>query len=99
MDWIKRIFRDILKKPAKKNKLKITPAQAEKMLEMIQNTRETELSCDEVHDLLGQFAEMALRGENAAGYLPLVHYHLEKCPDCKEEYEALTRILQAPIGN
>jgi len=47
--------------------------------------------------LLDQYAEMALRGEDPAELLPLVHYHLDMCPDCKEEYEALVRILQAPI--
>ncbi len=76
-------------------KMKISPDQAEKMLHMIQNTQEVELSCDEVHELLDQYSEMAVRGEDIASLLPLVHYHLNMCSDCREEYEALSRILHA----
>ena len=76
----------------------LTPSQAEMMLTMVQKTQEDELSCDDVHKLLDQYTEMALRGEDAAALLPLVHQHLDLCPDCLEEYEALTRILQAQVG-
>ena len=100
-NWILRIF--------KKNRLhqtqnnapmpmgmpEIPPSRAEAMIKMIEKTQEVELSCDEVHRLLGEFAEMALRGEDAASLLPLVHHHLDTCPDCREEYDALMQILQA----
>ena len=76
-------------------KINISADQAGKMLQMIQETQEVELSCDEVHELLDQFTEMAIRGEDVVGLLPLVHYHLDMCPDCREEYEALSRILKA----
>ena len=76
----------------------LSPSQAEKMLKMIQKTQETELSCDDVHKLLDQYTEMALRGEDAGAFLPLVQQHLELCLDCREEYEALARILQAQVG-
>lgn len=73
----------------------LSPTQAKAMVQMIGKTQEVELSCDEVHRLLGQFAEMALRGEDTANLLPLVNQHLETCPDCREEYDALMQILQA----
>jgi len=76
----------------------LSSSQAERMLKMIQKTQEVELSCDDVHKLLAHYTEMALRGEDAAAILPLVRRHLELCPDCMEEYEALARILQAQIG-
>lgn len=65
-----------------------------KMLDMIANTAEEELTCDEVFDLLDQFTEMAQRGEDVARLMPLVHQHLQMCPECKEEYDALLRILE-----
>ena len=99
MEWINRIFKRFQKTLTQSEKIEITSIQAEKMLKMIQNTQETELSCDEVHRLLGQYTEMAIRGEDAASLLPLVHFHLVMCPDCKEEYEALTRILQVQARN
>jgi hypothetical protein len=98
MEWINRIFKRFQKKSTRPGKMEISAVQAEKMLQMIQNTQETELSCDDVHSLLDQYTEMAMRGEDAASLLPLVHFHLDMCPDCKEEYEALTRILQAQAG-
>ncbi len=66
-----------------------------KMVKMISNTRDQELSCDEVHDLLDEYTEKAIAGEDVSSVLPLVHHHLEMCPDCHEEYNALLRILSA----
>lgn len=42
------------------------PTETQVALAMISMTHEQELSCDEVHDLIDQFAEMQLRGENSA---------------------------------
>ncbi len=38
---------------------------------------------------------MHLAGKNAAEALPLVQDHLERCGDCREEFEALLAALQA----
>lgn len=62
-------------------------------LSMMAMTHEQELSCDEVHALIDQFAEMHLRGENPANFFPLVQRHLEMCPECREEFEALLAAL------
>jgi hypothetical protein len=64
------------------------------MLEMITHTRDRELLCDEVHALIDQFAEMKLRGEDPTQLMPLVQQHLDMCPDCREEYEALLQALR-----
>lgn len=66
-----------------------------KMSAMLAHTQVVEYSCDEVLALLDQFAEMVVRGEDAARLMPLVQHHLEMCGDCREEFEALLRILQA----
>ncbi len=71
-------------------------ASAETMLRMVAQTRDVEIACEEAHRLLDQFADMVARGEDAAALMPLVQQHLEMCPDCREEYEALMRILRAP---
>jgi hypothetical protein len=64
------------------------------MLDMVAHTRERELTCDEVHALIDQFAEMRMRGEDLTHLMPLVQQHLEMCPDCREEYEALMEALR-----
>ncbi len=93
--WLGRLFKRKKQRASRQGDYKMTLAEAEKMLVMIQNTQETELSCDDVHELLDQYVEMELRGENASALLPLIRFHLDMCPDCREEYEALMRILKA----
>lgn len=97
MEWINRLFKRSQKASRPMEEREISSSQAEMMLQMIQKTQKVELSCDDVHKILDQYTEMALRGDDVAALLPLVHQHLELCPDCREEYEALTRILQAGI--
>ncbi len=75
-----------------------TPSDAglKGMLDMVARTQEHELTCDEVHALIDQFAEMKMRGEDPTRLMPLVQQHLDMCPDCREEYEALMLALQVP---
>jgi hypothetical protein len=66
-----------------------------KLLRAVEDTDEVEIACDEVFELLDQYVELEARGEDVAHLLPLVKRHLDKCRDCNEEYEALTRIFEA----
>ncbi len=65
-----------------------------KMLSMVARTEAEELSCDDVYRLLDEFAEMIARGEDAASVMPMVKHHVDMCPDCREEFEALVRVLE-----
>lgn len=67
------------------------------LVQKLQQTEEVELTCDEVFALLDEYTDMAMKGENVASLMPLVKQHLEMCPDCREEYEALKRILHAAV--
>lgn len=71
------------------------PELAQKILGMLAITQEEELTCDEVFALLDQFTEMAVRGEDVSSMMPMVEQHLGICSDCREEYEALERIVAA----
>ena len=66
----------------------------EKVLAMLSNTQEVEMTCDEVFAALDQFAELAARGEDVSSLMPLVKHHLDMCPDCRQEYEVLERIVK-----
>lgn len=66
-----------------------------KLLRMMENTDEVEIGCDEVFELLDQYVELEARGENVAHLLPMVKRHLDRCRDCREEYEALMRVFEA----
>lgn len=69
-----------------------------RMLIKIVRTREKELDCGEVYQVLDEFAEAVTRGEDLTELLPMVKHHLEICRDCGEEFEALLRILEADIS-
>jgi len=71
------------------------PAAIAKLARDVEHTQDVEYSCDDVHRLLDQFAEAVLRGEDVARWMPLVQQHIDLCPDCREEFEALMRILSA----
>lgn len=71
-----------------------SPAVMQKLLHMVAATQQNEISCDEVYAVLDQFAEAVKRGENPMVFMPLVRQHLDMCPDCREEYESLLRMLQ-----
>ncbi len=66
-----------------------------RLVEMVARTDEVEYDCAQAHRLLDEYADCVMRGEDAAALLPLVHKHLEMCPDCREEFEALMRILRS----
>ena len=66
-----------------------------RMAAMIAATSEHEIDCDEAYRLLDEFAEAVARGQDAGALLPQVKHHLELCMDCREEFEALLRILRA----
>ena len=74
----------------------------EKIVMAVSRTREEEIGCDECFERLGRFAEAELSGLDAAAAMPLVEDHLEKCGDCREEFEALLEALReqgrGPLG-
>lgn len=64
------------------------------MVQMIAATRPDEIGCDECFEQLDRFAETVLAGKNAAEAMPLVQDHLNRCGDCREEFEALLTALR-----
>jgi len=74
-----------------------TPAMIQKIIGMLEDTQETELTCDDVFAVLDYFAELAARGENVSNLLPLVERHLFMCADCQEEYDALKRMMESAV--
>ena len=65
----------------------------QKVLAMLSNTQEEELTCDQIFAALDQFAELAARGEDVSQLMSLIQHHLDMCPDCMEEYKVLKNIV------
>ncbi len=60
---------------------------------LIRYLESSELNCEQVFDLLDEYAEIEVRKEDAAKLMPLVREHLNMCHDCCDEYEALLDVL------
>ena len=62
---------------------------------MVKMTRPDEIGCGNCFEKLNRFAELELAGKSPEEAMPLVRDHLERCNDCREEYEALLEALKA----
>jgi hypothetical protein len=78
--------------------IKFTASKIKAMMSMLENTRDEEIPCDEVHAMLAQFAEAVTLGDDASELMPLVQQHLDLCAGCREEFEAVLEILNSPWG-
>ncbi len=74
----------------------------EKIVMALSLTREEELGCEECFERVDRFVEAELSGLDAAAAMPLVGEHLNKCGDCREEFELLLEALReegrGPVG-
>jgi hypothetical protein len=66
-----------------------------RMVRDIITARPDEIGCDECFEQLDRFVELELAGKNAAEAMPLVQDHLNRCGNCREEFEALLAALRA----
>jgi hypothetical protein len=57
-------------------------------VQVIVTTHLDEIACDECFEELDHFVEMTLAGKGAVEVMPLVQDHLQRCGDCREEFEA-----------
>ena len=60
----------------------------------IMTTRPDEIGCAECFDRMDSFVEIELAGRDAAEAMPLVQDHLDRCGNCREEFEALLAALR-----
>jgi Zn finger protein HypA/HybF involved in hydrogenase expression len=66
-----------------------------KLVRVVAETREIEISCDECFEQLDSFAEAELSGVEARSVMPLVCDHLDKCADCHSTSEALRTAVRS----
>jgi hypothetical protein len=58
-------------------------------LQNIYNTQDQEISCSECFDLVSQYVELEVSGNDPGQRLPKVKHHIDQCAVCREEYETL----------
>ena len=95
MPSLRQLIDRFLGKGPKQSAMHATTEMVQGLAKQLMRTSEEECACDEVFELLDQFAEASARGADTSALLPLVHQHLELCPDCKEEFEALVQAMKS----
>jgi hypothetical protein len=63
-------------------------------LHVLESAQEEGCSCDEVFSKIDQYVEREVGQKDAEELMPLVREHLDLCPECCEEYEALLHVLE-----
>ena len=52
-----------------------------------------EVSCEQCFELLDQYVDLELAGEDADARLPGMREHLQGCPACHEDHESLRELV------
>lgn len=73
----------------------LSKKELEALMEQIGLTRDQEIDCDQCLSQVAEFAEHHLAGQTIPHGLKAVQHHLAICGECREEYEALQRALDA----
>lgn len=63
-------------------------------LNVLEQVRADELSCKEIYKKLDEYVELEIKKEDAAHIMPLIREHLDLCPECCDEYEALLEVTE-----
>jgi predicted anti-sigma-YlaC factor YlaD len=59
---------------------------------------EPEVSCEECFELLDQYVDLELAGEDLDTRLPGMRAHLQGCPACREDHESLRELVATSDG-
>jgi len=73
---------------------RLTREQIGSIVRMLGLTADREFNCSECLQHVSEYAESQLANRPADEVITRVEQHLALCPECREEYEALLKILQ-----
>ena len=74
---------------------RLTREQVGGIVKMLSLTTDREFNCGECLQHVSEFAECQLVSQPVGEVIAKVEQHLALCPECREEYEALLKILRA----
>ncbi|MEX0721589.1 MAG: hypothetical protein WD059_13035 [Balneolaceae bacterium] len=74
--------------------MKIDKAVIKNLLGAVKMTHPDEIGCNGCFDEIHKFAEMEVLGKSPEKAMPLVQDHLNKCGECREEYQALLSAIK-----
>jgi hypothetical protein len=62
------------------------------MIDRMLGPATSEVGCDECFELIDQYVDLELAGDDAAARFPRVYAHFQGCPVCLDEYEGLREL-------
>ena len=65
-----------------------------KFLKILESVREEDMSCSEMYERIDEFVEREVKAHDAEKIMPLIQEHIDMCPECCDEYEALLDVLE-----
>lgn len=74
--------------------MKLTGDLLKRLIRSVKNARPDEIGCDDCFDELHKFAELELAGKSPEEAFPLVQDHLDRCGECRQEYEGLLLAME-----
>jgi hypothetical protein len=77
----------------KQEEQRLTSGQVGSIVKMLGLTTDREFNCGECLQHVSEFAECQLANMPVTEVIASVEQHLALCPECREEYEALKKIL------
>ena len=63
------------------------------IIRILDTMPDEEISCDDLYARLDEYVEREVDTKDAAQIMPVIREHLDLCPECCEEYEALLDVL------
>ena len=102
MPSLRQLVERFLGKAPKQSAMQGTTEMVQGLAKQLKRTSEEECACDEVFELLDQFAEASARGADTSALLPLVHRwtrDLQPCADLRHTHAFFVHENDAcPLG-
>lgn len=73
--------------------MKVPLDRVNRLFKAVWATRDVEITCTDCFNLLDQFVDLQVAGTDPATNLSQVQQHLDVCPECFEEYQALLAVV------
>jgi hypothetical protein len=70
------------------------PDELNETLGRLLGPADEEVGCDECFELLDEYVELEVAGEDADARVPGLRAHLHGCPACREEHESLLALVR-----
>jgi hypothetical protein len=77
--------------------MQLTQEELNKIVKSIAMTRQEEFACDECFNELDRFVELIIQGKEPSEAMPMIQDHLDRCGNCREEFEALLKALEIKL--